>query len=49
MITQPAVWILKTEVLPVTANARMAPMQMNPSAIPVFMDAPFLAVLGPPM
>jgi hypothetical protein len=41
--------MLKNEVLPVTANARMAPRQMNPRAIPVLMDAPFLAVLGPPI
>jgi hypothetical protein len=41
--------MLKTEVLPVTANARMAPRQMNARAIPVLMDAPFLAVLGPPV
>src|SRR5215469_2185718 len=39
MMTHPAVWMLKTEVLVVTANARMAPRQMNPRPIPVFIDS----------
>src|SRR5215469_18365801 len=39
MMTHPAVWMLKTEVLVVTANARMAPRQMNPRPMPVFIDS----------
>src|SRR6516165_5465944 len=41
MMTQPAVWRLKTDVLVVTANARIAPAQMNARPTPVFMICPF--------
>src|SRR5215472_2200270 len=43
MMTQPAVCRLKTDVLVVTANARMAPAQTNVRPIPVLMDLTVLS------
>src|SRR6516165_8523268 len=43
MMTQPAVCRLKTSVLVVTANARIAPMQTNIRPIPVLMDLTVLS------